>query len=332
MRYIEITERIVTLAEKYRDELRERKGTSYQSPDTLLNKLHSDLVDETDKAYVKLIIDKWEDLIVLTPLEFNGIIGEFNAIIGTDAIKDRKSKTLVDGKEQEVTLYDEIVKAMRYGFVQSTIYPKYINKLGIKTCVYCNVQYAYSVSEDEGYLNYEIDHFLPKSKYPYLCTTFMNLQPSCPTCNKKKSNRDLPDDEELFQLFVEEGSVDDLSPVEFHMTEESLATYIATHNNEDIDMCFRDKNNPKLLKGMDDFFHINTLYKAHKDVVEELIWKKKIYNQVFMDAYKTLSEDMIFSDVQFRRFIIGNYDREEDIHKRPLAKLTQDIAKQLHIM
>ena len=32
------------------------------------------------------------------------------------------------------------------------------------------------------------------------------------------------------------------------------------------------------------------------------------------------------------RFIIGNYDREEDMLKRPLAKLIQDVAKQLELI
>ena len=28
----------------------------------------------------------------------------------------------------------------------------------------------------------------------------------------------------------------------------------------------------------------------------------------------------------------GNYDREEDIHKRPLARLVQDVAKELGVI
>lgn len=32
------------------------------------------------------------------------------------------------------------------------------------------------------------------------------------------------------------------------------------------------------------------------------------------------------------RFVIGNYDREEDIQKRPLTKLIQNVAKQLGII
>lgn len=35
---------------------------------------------------------------------------------------------------------------------------------------------------------YDLDHGKPKAKYPYLCTSFFNLQPACPSCNRKKSD------------------------------------------------------------------------------------------------------------------------------------------------
>lgn len=70
-------------------------------------------------------------------------------------------------------LYKEIVEAMRYDYVQKSVYPKIINQLGIKTCVYCNAQYAFSYDNGkDSFQNYEIDHWMPKSKYPYLCTSF----------------------------------------------------------------------------------------------------------------------------------------------------------------
>lgn len=38
------------------------------------------------------------------------------------------------------------------------------------------------------------------------------------------------------------------------------------------------------------------------------------------------------TDKDFNRFLLGNYDSPEDIHRRPLAKLIQDIARQLDII
>lgn len=74
------------------------------------------------------------------------------------------------------------------------------------------------------------------------------------------------------------------------------------------------------------------LYKAHKDIAEELLWKKYVYNHVIRDIYRDLFKELGFVDADFNRFILGNYDKIDDIHKRPLSKMTQDIARQLGII
>lgn len=36
-------------------------------------------------------------------------------------------------------------------------------------------------------------------------------------------------------------------------------------------------------------------------------------------------------DSELSRLIMGNYMNKDEVYKRPLSKLVQDIAKQLHI-
>ena len=59
-------------------------------------------------------------------------------------------------------------------------------RIGLRTCPYCNVNYT-RVSA-RGRFRADLEHFFPKSKYPYLSVTLYNLFPSCHTCNKLKSN------------------------------------------------------------------------------------------------------------------------------------------------
>lgn len=64
------------------------------------------------------------------------------------------------------------------------------------TCVYCNADSALIISQKDGGLNnkqalFELDHFYPKAKYPYLALSFYNHIPSCSNCNGKlKRSRD----------------------------------------------------------------------------------------------------------------------------------------------
>ena len=67
-------------------------------------------------------------------------------------------------------------------------------------------------------------------------------------------------------------------------------------------------------------------------MVEELIIKARIYNapykKVLIDAFPKLFTNASLSN----RILIGNYTEPENIHKRPMAKFTQDIAKQLKLI
>jgi hypothetical protein len=65
----------------------------------------------------------------------------------------------------------------------------FVNELDLKTCPYCNRNYIFIVDEKTGKLRPEIDHFYPKSIYPFLAMSFYNLIPSCPTCNHTKKDK-----------------------------------------------------------------------------------------------------------------------------------------------
>jgi len=323
MKHIIITKEIRDLAVEFRTQLKTKRG-NYIPPIEKLAALKSRLTKSIHKQYVQLIIDKWDDLIIAKPEDFSSLENSFCAIIATNDISKEET-------QKDILLYPQIIDAMRYDNVQSTIYPNYITKLGIKTCVYCNAQYAFAVTGRKGYINYELDHYMPKSKYPYLCTTFMNLQPCCPKCNKKKSNKEPdPNTEEIFELFKPEG--EPVVPRLFNLDNASIATYMASAKSKDLKILFDYPGNPKLKNGYENFFQISTLYQAHKDVAEELIWKQKIYNHIIRDIYKEQFKVLGFKDIHFNRFILGNYDKADDIHKRPLSKMVQDVAQQLKIL
>lgn len=54
-----------------------------------------------------------------------------------------------------------------------------------RRCGYCDDQDFY----DGGSRGYHIDHFLPKSQFPHLTTTYGNLVYACPYCNTAKSDK-----------------------------------------------------------------------------------------------------------------------------------------------
>lgn len=335
MKHIEITDEIKEWASDFRKEL-DTPVTGYDPPSIRLKELEKYVQNDAQQEfYVREIIKKWQELIVATPDKFKEIKTYFEDKIGEIDFEKNVTVKVTDKhnqqKDKTLPFHEAIVWAMRYDRVQSHVYPKYMRLLGIRTCVYCNAQYAFSVEGDKGYQNYDLDHLLPKSEYPYLCTSFFNLQPSCPTCNRKKGKKDIHSDERRFFLYVQPGT--SLAPTSFKIDDESMVNYLMSPD--------KDAEQLKILFSCDDaalekmfnrFFHIQTLYQAHKDVAEELIWKRKIYNKAYQWVFRKQFKILRFKESDFNRFILGNYDSVENIHKRPLSKMTQDIARQLGII
>ncbi|MFC4691260.1 hypothetical protein ACFO5T_12545 [Dokdonia genika] len=95
----------------------------------------------------------------------------------------------------------------------------------------------------------------------------------------------------------------------------------------------------KSLTGDDDLcnnhkkiFKISEIYEANKDIAEELIVKAKAnpdsYRKMLSKSFTKIFPDESFID----RISIGNYSKPEETLKRPYAKYSQDIARQLKLI
>ncbi len=198
----------------------------------------------------------------------------------------------------------------------------FIKNSGIDTCPYCNRNYIYYLSRTSE-IKPQIDHFFPKSKYPFLALSYYNLVPSCQTCNGfgAKEEKD-PNDEDLINPYL-------IEPSDFKFTYETININFL---NPLID---KDSVKVKFLHALDghlEVFQLEGLYKQHSDHVLELIIKSKVSYSEEYRKYLASYNGLSFSDKEIDRMILGNYSELEEIHKRPLAKLYQDIGKQLGLI
>lgn len=223
----------------------------------------------------------------------------------------------------------KILEVFRYKDQRGNKYFKsYFKRLGIKACVYCNAQSTIIASTQTGGLNarFECDHVLNKDDYPVFSMSFYNLYPSCSTCNRIKQK-----DKIAFDLYVENEV--DIHPDRFlfSLDEASHSLYLAEKDQNELVVLFKDCYD---IQGeIDKKFHLTGTYMQHIDIAEELIRKKKVYTPKYMDIlneefFKLFPDEKDFRD----RLIIGNYSRPEEIHKRPLSKFSQDIARQIGLL
>ena len=335
MRRIILNSEIIKLSEDYFNNLFKGRQTDFEKPINenkrsgklfeLKDYLRNDIHNNNYADYIQSIIDKYDKIIKLQPNEFNRYyVTYFN--LSENELKTMISPPNGNTKYKNKELYQLIVDAMRYDAVRNKEFIPYVRKLGIKSCVYCNAQFSITIEKDRGKYSgmYELDHYYPKSKYPFLATSFFNLQPCCSHCNKTKNDR-------LGEFNLYTKNFDLIDPFSFSLDKKSILRYLLTQNEKELEITF-NSSNQDLKKNHEKLFHITELYIEHKDIVEEIIWKAKIYNKSYKENLSKSFSRLFPRTTNFNRFILGNYDSPTDIHKRPLAKLVQDIAKQLELI
>ena len=277
-------------------------------------------------GYVQCIIDYFDLILRLKMEGFKKFIKDHLSYCTIDL---SSTKWFIPRETDEIyskSFYETILDIMRYTDIRKKEYAEAINEIGIRTCVYCNTEYM-PLYKSKGKIKtrFEADHFFPKNKHPFLCITFYNLLPICSYCNKTKSKY-----HSIFYLYTDDFKK--ISPFQFSLEDQSILEYKRNFDANKLKICIKC-NEKKLLKNHNDRFHIENLYSSFKNEAEEILWKAMTRNRSYMEQLKA-SYSYIFGafDVDQIRFLYGFYGKKSDIHKRPLTKMKQDIAKQLKIL
>lgn len=341
MRKIEITKNVKSIAEDYSKEIKskphypkvildpwERLTTlkdTISQPTTNLYHENAVLDKSPYIQYIEKILSLLEqNLLNCLPSDFKAIASDFEAIIS----KVELGKTIKIDNSKPKKFADILVDKMLYEEMRHNVFPKYVRRLKVKSCVYCNAAYAVTDEKCRGY--YDLDHWMPKSLYPYLCISFFNLQPSCPVCNRTKGN---DEQVEFFNLY-EEDATENLDVMNLDLDELSIAHYLLNHTPENlhIRLAASQKKYLKICNDMNAKLHITDMYAEHKDVAEEVVWKCLAYNRGYLQLTKMSFGNFAPTTADVNRFILGTYANPEEIHKRPMTQLVQGIAKQFGIL
>lgn len=212
-------------------------------------------------------------------------------------------------------IWNDIYKA--YGKLSGeNINNKMVERLGITVCPYCNRNYINNINKEKT--SAQLDHYFNKNDYPIFALSFYNLVPSCYNCNHTKSTNDLS-----------------RSPYEseYEFDENIKITYLPTN----IDFMDNPKSIKVKVKSSEDLrlnvetLHLNEAYEVHKDYIQELIYKRKINNEVSINEIFENFKGLFSTKEEMIKIVYGNYVKKDELHKRPLAKLTRDICLELDI-
>lgn len=336
MRRILIDYDLENRAETYSKNLFSDKRIDFKTPLNNLNKLKDDLRGNKDRRniqYIQKIIDNYSNILKASPSEMEEFIKQFS-VIARGGLLD---STL--NPDATLKFHELIVTAMRYDELRNSEFRQFVSSSGIKTCVYCNSQLAI-ISEISFYdkkqkkrkpkisAKFELDHYHSKSQHPFLCTSFYNLYPVCGNCNRAKSKLDIK-----FELYTDDPAkldvfnfwIDDKTIIDYWLDKKTDLSKLKIH--------FQSiEGDDDLLEEYNKIFGIQGIYDTQNDVAEELLHKAKFYTNAYKKSLLKNFHDLFPDKNILEKLIIGNYTNSSETFKRPMAKYTQDLAKQLGLI
>lgn len=194
-------------------------------------------------------------------------------------------------------------------------------------CPYCG---ARTIITYDGTGNHTIkaviDHYLPKSKFPYFAISFQNLFPVCTECNdihNKSENNPLTSDFSKERL---------MHPYSF---DSSALSFVASYKREgdmnlsnfDLTVCYSE---PRYREGYNDVVAIENYYKTQKSAI------KNIYTRIFnlVDKYKTHMSSLHVKDYVLSLpdyffstpLLLGIEDTQEEARQTEKHKFQIDVC------
>jgi hypothetical protein len=232
-------------------------------------------------------------------------------------------------------------KKLKYFFnydkFQSSITEFFTKNFDFRTCFYCNKEFITNFDAEKSISTFQLDHFYDKAKYPYLALSFYNLIPSCSTCNSKKvkGEKDAYKYDNKVGAFKNETcaapnrqTFDFHNKVKFKLYMNETCEALHVKSSDDIDIVLRELFSDDYDKYIE-IFKLNERYKAHKDIVFDMIQKAELYPE---SRLKELQDLTGIPFQQIKKDIFNIFDENENLSKKPFSKLTKDILEQLEII
>jgi len=293
----------------------------------LTNELKNEYIDLLNSTKfgngknAKNVQEEYEDYNELSKdYSFEDIVGIETSEIN-DLIEDIEQKNIDKERLKEIFKYDGKFQPIIASFIEKHLNPR--------TCYYCNIDFINIYDEENNKNKFTLDHFIDKGRYPYLSLSIFNLIPCCFVCNSKKIKGSIE--------FYENSKLKNTNPhlksfkfdedVKFKLFLDKNCENLQIQDKKDIDIPLKEQFSNEYDKYIE-IFKLNERYKAHKDIVYEMITKAELYPESRLKELKNLT-GIPFQQIKKDIF---NLSDEKDLSKKPFSKLIKDMSEELGLI
>ena len=205
----------------------------------------------------------------------------------------------------------------------------------IEVCPYCQRNYISSYEENNSKkTTADLDHFYPKSLYPFLALSLYNFIPSCQICNSRfKGNKDTRD-----SIYPYEEGFDELG-VKFKTSEEVIVKILEERYSDfsvkiNYENLKDEKNKEKVKKSIKNLRLDKVYEKSHNQYIQNLLYNIEKYPENYLENCVEMFESNVDKKKQLEEYfkdIVKEPYRKRIENGEPLAKLTKDILEEFNI-
>ena len=296
------------------------------------------------KKYLELlkkIIDKGKDFIIQKELFLDYENKEIDKIIKIMKKKNKKSKSILEIRFEKLNISEEYLPNQLFYYKKfqdgnkNWGRHKLLFLMEIEVCPYCQRNYISSYEENNSKkTTADLDHFYPKSLYPFLALSLYNFIPSCQICNSRfKGNKDTRD-----SIYPYEEGFDELG-VKFKTSKEVISEILGERYSDfyvKIDYeNLKNKEDGEKVKNSIENLGLDRVYKkSHNQYIQNLLYNIEKYPENYLENCVEMFESNVDKKKQLEEYfkdIVKEPYRKRIENGEPLAKLTKDILEEFNI-
>lgn len=230
-------------------------------------------------------------------------------------------------KNKDKSSLKKLKYVFNYDKFQSKITKFFTENFNFRTCFYCNKDFITNFETEKEVSTFQLDHFYDKGTYPYFALSLYNLIPSCPTCNSPKVKGSANTFENNC-IAPNSQNFDFHQKVKFKLFLDDSCKNLHIKSKDDIEITLKEQFTDMYDKYIE-IFKLNERYKAHKDIVYDMIEKAELYPESRLRELQDLT-GIPFQ--QIKKDIFNLIDENVDLSKQPFSKLIVDVSKELKII
>ena len=317
------------------------KNSKLNIDNKFITKLNKPIFDDTkenlSQRFLRLKKQNYIFGNVFWKININEILlaKENNLLDLINIIENRLDKLSVKHKEIIIKKIKNLFK-YKDKYQNASLTPFFTENFNFRTCFYCNKDFITNFEAGKEVSTFQLDHFFDKATYSYLALSFYNLIPSCYVCNAKvKGTYNTFTHDKRIKKFQNETCIspnnekfDFHQKVKFKLLLDDSCKNLHIKSKDDIDITLKENYSDKYDKYIE-IFKLNERYKAHKDIVFDMIEKAELYPESRLKELENLT-GIPFQ--QIKKDIFNLIDENEDLSKQPFSKLIVDMSKELGIL